>query len=51
MDEKLLVHLLPPWPMLLIPWPSGVVYEVQTNGVLCFQMRTEGICLPLGPGK
>ena len=51
MDEKLLVHLQPPRPMLLIPWPSGVVFEVQTNGMLCFQMQTEGICLPLGPGE
>ena len=51
MDEKLLVHLLPPWPMLLIPWPSGVLFEIQTNGVLCFPMQVEGLCLPLDQGE
>ncbi len=32
---------------IIIPWPSGVVYQNQTGGYACYQHQLEGIFVPL----
>ncbi len=32
---------------IIIPWPSGVVYQNQTGGYACYQHQLEGILVPL----
>jgi len=32
---------------LIVPWPTGVVYETQTGGNMCDQDRLEGFLVPL----
>ncbi len=39
-----------PWPLLLLPWPSGVFFEMQCGGLACYQRHIEGFYLPIfGP--
>ena len=40
-----------PWPMVLVPWPSGVTFIVQGAGKLIRYMSVEGISLPLNTGE
>lgn len=35
---------------LIIPWPSGVVYQNQVGGYSCQQMQEEGVFVPLENG-
>ena len=52
MREMLEVELYQhPWPMVLIPWSSGVMFTVQTSGLLVLPRSVEGICLPLYRGE
>jgi hypothetical protein len=50
MKENPRIFLNPKWPVLLLPWPSGVIFEAQVNGMLCYQMSIEGICIPINQG-
>jgi len=51
MQDKLLIEIVePPCPLLIIHWPTGVEFEVQSGGLGCYQMRTEGFSLPLNKG-
>lgn len=50
MGEKPCVFLLPVQPMVLVPWPSGVLFEVEANGMFISHLQIEGICLPIGQG-
>lgn len=36
-----------PWPLVLFPWPSGAVFQVQCGGLFCDQRQLEGIYLPV----
>lgn len=35
-----------PWPLVLILWPTGVIFEVQCGGLACDQRQIEGFYLP-----
>lgn len=52
MDSKPVAQLIEhPWPMVLVPWSSGVVFRVQCGGRGCYQLDLEGVCLPLVNGE
>jgi len=46
--SKIPVRYFPP--SVLIPWPTGVIYEAQINGLACYHDLLEGECLPLPQG-
>jgi len=47
MDEKPIIFLTALSPLVLVPWPAGVIYEAQIDGLACYHERLEGVCLPL----
>lgn len=48
MAERLVIEIdQHPWPVVLLPWPTGVDFEVQAGGLGCYQMSLEGLALPL----
>lgn len=48
MAERRVIYLCEyPYPMLILPWPSGVVIAVQAGGDACTERSVEGLFLPL----
>ena len=42
------IFLSPPYPVLLIPHPTGVTYVVESGGYACSHMEAEGFLVPIG---
>jgi hypothetical protein len=36
-----------PWPLLLLPYPNGVFFDMQCGGLACYQRHIEGFYLPV----
>src|ERR1035437_6706101 len=48
MDEKPVILLYDLFGVgLIIPWPSGVIYQGQVGGHYCLPFREEGVFVPL----
>jgi hypothetical protein len=37
----------PPWPTIIIPWPSGVIFEVRCGCMAADRRQLEGFYLPI----
>ncbi len=49
--ESPVEHSIPfwphPWPLLLLPRPSGVFFDMQCGGLACYHRHIEGFYLPI----
>ena len=37
----------PPWPTIIIPWPSGVIFDVSCGCLAAYHRQLEGFYLPI----